>query len=85
MQHYKKDAKKFMPPSSYLWKVNNSLSWCARCPPFSPIQRSWRCHGELQALRLVISQAWWQWCRLNGVAWEDAPITGLIFEDDAFD
>ena len=40
-----KYAKKFMPCNSYLWRVDSSMRWCARRPPFSPDQRSWRCVG----------------------------------------
>ena len=79
-----RDAKVFMPPQGYLWKNNTDSSWCARCPPFPPLQRSWRCHGQLTSLKFVISAAWWQWCRLNGVKWEDAPVVGLLWEDETF-
>ena len=27
-------------------------------------------------------EVWWQWCRVNGVEWKDAPIENLLWEKD---
>jgi hypothetical protein len=72
------EAKEWMPPGSYIWKSNNDGSWCAKLPPFNKVGRSWRRHGEEQALRLVVSLLWHQFMDLHGMGPEDCPIHDLI-------
>jgi hypothetical protein len=73
-------AKQYMPPGSHLWRSNGTASWNARVPPFGTTSRSWRKHGEAEALRMCIVAAWSTFCDIHGLDEKDCPIENLFFK-----
>jgi hypothetical protein len=74
-----KDAKRFMPPNrAKLWKSNGEPpSWHTEVHPMPSCNRSIRKHGNGGALRMVISNAWYDWALLEGKSVDEIPMTGL--------
>lgn len=77
------DAAKLMPPGGYVWQNRHGECWCSRVPPYRQVSRAWRKHGEAQALRLVMSEAWRQWAAMQGLELSSLPLQGLVFEEVA--
>ena len=70
-------VKPFMPPYGDLWKSRSDRSWHSCVPPFSSCNRSVSLHGDRAAL-IVVSDAWYNWCRLEGVPFDQCPMQGLV-------
>ena len=71
--------KKYFPPQCSLWKSRTANSWNIRVKNW-PEQKSRSCRNrtETEALRLLVTEAWWQYCVLEGEDFEDCPVTGLL-------
>ena len=74
-----KDLKKLVPPDTLIWLSRSSESWKCRVKGWpSEISRSWRTRAESDAVRLVLSEAWYQHGVLTGIDWGDLPVDGLL-------
>lgn len=72
------DVRKFAPPTARIWKANSTGEWIGHVPPNPTCSRSWRRHGECEALRLVLAHCWRQHCDLEGIAYESCPMQGIL-------
>jgi len=75
--------KIFMPPQSCLWKSRGTQDWKAQVKDW-PHEISRRCskYGEDRAVRLVISEAWYQYLTLRGEDYGSAGVEGLVGLDE---
>ena len=70
--------KTFMPPDSYIWKSRSSGTWNSKVPPYNGFSRSISKHTEDGAVKEVISHAWIEYCRFQGISLESCPMAGLV-------
>ena len=74
-----KDAKVFFPSSCLLWKSRGSATWHIRMKGWlEEKSRAIKRWGETRALKLLITEAWYQWSVLEGVEFSSAPVLGLF-------
>ncbi|CAK0821011.1 unnamed protein product [Prorocentrum cordatum] len=76
------EAKVFMPPNSFLWKSRADATWHGRFSDFPTHNRSTSLWGE-DALWIVISLCWRDWCWSTATSMADCPMTGLWAEPAA--
>ena len=76
------EAKQWMPTGKgiCLWKSRGDGSWHSVVPPFPETSRRVGTHGA-EALKMVISQAWKNWCFKEGVPLDACPMLGLVSAD----
>ena len=74
-----RDGKRFMPLiRAKLWKSNGEpLSWHTEVKPMPSCNISIRSHRSAGALRIVISDAWYNWALLEGVPDDEIPMKDL--------
>ena len=69
------------PPPCWIWKQQTLNSWATRYGNLPQISRSITKYGETAALQIVISNAWKDYCLLNGIPEEECGMTGLVDVD----
>jgi hypothetical protein len=76
-------VKQFMPGFSKVWKSRGTGDWKAQVEGW-PSEISRRCckYGEDRAIRLVVSEAWYQHGLLRGQDYADAAISNLLALDE---
>lgn len=72
------EAAGFCPPGASIWRDRVDGAWCSHFPPFPRLSRSWRKHGECEALRMCLSDVWQKHCMVSGIALSDCPLKGLL-------
>ena len=75
-----KEAKKYIPPNTYIWRGLQRCEWCGHCRPYKRCKASWLQYGEAEALRVMIRMLWDQWLTLGGLDREYCPIENLWAE-----
>ena len=70
-------AKTFMPEGGLLWKSRGAGAWISKINGFHECSRSVSRYGESEALRIVIANAWKDWCRDQGVPFDQCPMKDL--------
>ena len=73
-----REAKKWTPPGSYLWKPRSDGAWHSKMPPFKSCSRKWSTYGEAEALKLCLQDAWRNYADLNLMSIDDIPIEGIM-------
>lgn len=76
--HHK--VKNWAAPGANIWKNNTTGEWLGRLYPHKTAARSWRKHGEAEALRLVLRHTWAQYCDQEGLDCSECPVAGLFSE-----
>lgn len=72
-------AKQYFPPKCRLWKSRADSTWHIRMPDWPEEKsRSIRQRGETRALKLLCTEAWYEWSVLEGRDISEAPIDGLL-------
>ena len=73
------EAKRLMPPDSYLWRARTSNSWRSRykaMPVKSCKDTTWG--SEKESLLECVRHAWLGYLDVNGYSVEDCPLEGLF-------
>ena len=70
-------AKTFMPEGGLIWKSRGAGAWISKINGFNECSRSVSRYGESEALRIVIANAWKDWCLDQGVPFDQCPMQGL--------
>jgi hypothetical protein len=81
-----KDVKKYFPPTNCkVWKSRAANCWHFQVTGW-PGEKSRSCNGRGQtaALRLLISEAWYQWTVLEGKPYEAAGVENLAALEELF-
>ena len=75
-----KEAKRYMPPDSYLWRANKKGCWCARVLPHRSRSESWSKHdGDSTAAMLCVARNSWEtWLADRGLPTSHCPIKGIF-------
>ena len=74
-----KDVKKFFPQDTKVWKSRSSSAWNIQVKGWpGEKSRSVKKWGHTKALKLLISESWYQWSVLTGKQYTDAPIENLV-------
>ena len=75
-----KEAKTWMPPhkEARLWKSRTSGCWNSVVPPYGACSRSVSKYGENEALKIVLSSAWHDYCLVEGIPPKSCPMGGLL-------
>jgi ribosomal protein L7/L12 len=73
-----KDAKKFLPPDTNIWRGLVRREWCGHCPPRKRIQSPWSEYTEEGAMIQIIRTLWLQWLELHGFNKDMCPYSGLL-------
>ena len=82
-----KDLKPYLPPEGLLWKSRTTNTWNIRMKKWpSPIKRKVTDkRPQTLALKLLFSEAWFQWSVLEGKDYADVPMQGLLPVEQALD
>ena len=60
-------ARTLIPPDCALWQSRCPGSWNIKVAPLrNAVCRSWNKYGQVQALFLVVVEAWKLWCTVHG-------------------
>ena len=70
--------KTFMPPNSYRWISRGAATWNSKVPPYDGFSRSVTKHTEEGAVKQVVTNAWLDYCKYNGISIESCPMAGLV-------
>ena len=73
------DAKGMAPPGASLWQDDEYGSWQGHYHPYPRRGRSWRTHGEPQALRLVLHYLWKLYLFEQGWGAEQCLVKRCVF------
>ena len=73
------------PPGASIWQDSQFGSWQGHHPPYPRRGRSWRTHGDTQALKLVLQYLWMLWLDEQGWGPEQCPVKGVFAEGEVFD
>lgn len=60
-----KEAKKYLPPGTYIWRAVVRCEWCGHCAPYKRCSHSWLVYGEYGSMIMTIKKLWDQYCELN--------------------
>ena len=78
-------VKKLFPPECALWKSRSDATWHCQVKGWpGEKSRSARTRGEDRAIRLLCTEAWYQWGVLKGLSLEQAPMQGLLPISEVF-
>ncbi len=70
-----RDAKKFIPPGTHIWRGLTKGSWQGHCEPFARVYESWANSSEPEAMRRIIKKLWEQYLMVSGKDWSHCPWT----------
>ena len=70
-------VKSFMPESSCIWKSRGAGAWITKVQGFDECSKRVVNYGESEALRMVIANAWRDWCTDAGIPFSECPMQGL--------
>ncbi|CAK0844083.1 unnamed protein product [Prorocentrum cordatum] len=77
-----KDANKYKPPGSYIWRSFRGQAWQGRVPPAGIVSRSWQKYGGYNhALRELIKELWKVHCVLEGYDPRECPMAGVFDQE----
>eukprot|EP00975_Prorocentrum_lima_P035976 7568508-Prorocentrum_lima.AAC.1 len=60
------EARTFCPPGGALWCSDADQNWQAHYKPFPRVSRSWKKHGNGEALRLCLEYLWEKYAITQG-------------------
>ena len=81
-----KDVKTFFPPTNgEVWKSRGTNTWHFAVKGWlGEKSRSCTTRGQTTALRLLISEAWYQWTLLEGKPYDAAGVQNLASLEELF-
>ena len=79
------DAKKYIPPTSSIWRGVVRGQWCGHCPPYARISEPWRRASEANALLVVVRKLWRQYLEINALGIESCWVENLFAAPEADD
>ena len=79
-------VKRFFPETGVLvWKTRSPASWNLQTKGWPGAHsRSLAKRGETRALKLLVTEAWYEWSILQGKSFSDAPVGGLLPLEEVF-
>jgi hypothetical protein len=76
-------CKTYFPLKCKLWKSRADAAWHIQTPGWPhEHSRSCKTHGETKAIRLLATEAWYEWSVLEGKEFADAGVDGLMTLED---
>jgi hypothetical protein len=72
------EAKKYMPPGSYIHKSNVTCAWCGYVPPYRRMSEPFSVGGSRAALLRLLRRAWRLHNELNRRPREETPVVDLL-------
>ena len=74
-----KDAKRYVPPGSHVWRSLTRNQWCGHVKPLPRVCCLWAKHGgEAPALRECLARMWKNYLMLEGLDYVHCPWTDLL-------
>jgi len=79
-------VKRYFPETGVLvWKTRSPASWNLQTKGWPGAHsRSLAKRGETRALKLLVTEAWYEWSILQGKSFSDAPVGGLLPLEEVF-
>lgn len=75
------EAKRLIPPTSYIWGGASSGSWQGHLRPHARVSYSWMAYGRREGCLMTARALWRQWCDDMDTPLSSCPTRGLFPED----